>query len=485
MKPRTETREQIDRAFTFLRRSLSFWQRGLVAFLLGLCVVVPYVLTRPPAYRSETVILYQETMRSMDLTGGEASGESARRVGARLREVLLSRASLEPIAADLRLYAKVGQVIDRAAQVESVDEMRKHVTFRAREGDAFEIAFVGSTPSEAQEVTRRLGECIIQEAATRRAEHAKALKEFLAAENETNKSDLQQKEADLAKFTALHPALAARLQGAPVQPGSVVGPVASTLEARAYRLERQLRAASNKPPPAAPPRFRPPPDSADLVSARKALADKLAHYTDRHPDVNDARAHVRAAEAAQAAVNAEAYEAFKAEQAAALTALPPKDATEEAELRRQLAHVNAEIWARNHPRAARDVAAAPSPSTSPEVALEVEFRRLQREVGEGRERQHQLDEKLFKASITANSVMNDRNIQVSVLDPAFLPSTPVSKPRSLLLGGLLALCLLLAIAIAIASAVADDRVYDRFDIERLDLMPVVGVILRPQLPARR
>src|SRR5262249_24671463 len=116
MKSRSDTREQFERAMTLLRRSRSFWRRGLAVFFVGICIVVPYVLTQPRSYRSETVILYQETIRSTDITGGEGSGENARRVGARLREVLLSRASLEPIITDLHLY-------DGSTQLDAVDEM--------------------------------------------------------------------------------------------------------------------------------------------------------------------------------------------------------------------------------------------------------------------------------------------------------------------------------------------------------------------------
>jgi hypothetical protein len=123
-------------------------------------------------------------------------------------------------------------------------------------------------------------------------------------------------------------------------------------------------------------------------------------------------------------------------------------------------------------------------------ALELEFRRLQGDVNDTRDRQQQLEQRLFRASITASSVMDDRNIQVSVLDPAYLPVRPVSKPRSMLLAGLLALSLLLAIGTAFISANLDDRIYDRSDVERLDILPVIAVIPKPrsqeirQLPPR-
>jgi uncharacterized protein involved in exopolysaccharide biosynthesis len=503
--PRT-AREDLDRGLVLLRRSLAYWKRALIVIIVGTLLAVPYVFTRPRAYRSETVILYQETLRSSDITGGE-SGDNARRVGARLREVLLSRQTLEPIINDHQLYMKNGA--SRRALTEAVDEMRKHINFRAREGDTFEIAFEGSTPEEAQEITRRLGECIISDASSRRNEQAKALKEFLTAESERNNVDLRNKEAELAKFVALHPALAARLMqpntGAAAAPPPVSGPGTYTrpppgdpilggLEARAARIERQLAKAKDPTPPPPPkplPTFVPPPDSPELIAARKDLADKLSRYTDKHPDVSAARARLRAAEEAQAGVHQQALDAHTAAVASARAAAqdepPPKTAADEAELQKQLIQIQAQIAQRRaflQGDAGASAALTIGEPAGSTVALEVEFRRLERDVAEGRERQKQLDDKLFRASITAGAAASDRNIQVSVLDPAYLPTRPVSKSRVNLLAGLLAVIFAIAIGLAVGSAKLDDRIHDRGDLERLDILPIVGVIPRELPPSK-
>ena len=94
----TSAREKLDHTLGMVRRVLSFWKRALLVFILTCAIGVPFSLTRPRTYKSETVILYQETMTArMAGEGVGGSSEQARRVGARLREVLLSRASLEPI----------------------------------------------------------------------------------------------------------------------------------------------------------------------------------------------------------------------------------------------------------------------------------------------------------------------------------------------------------------------------------------------------
>jgi uncharacterized protein involved in exopolysaccharide biosynthesis len=482
-------REQLDRTLVLVRRSFAFWRRGAAVFALGALFSVPFVFTRPRSYRSETVILYQETIRSSDVAGGEGGSEGAHRAGARLRELLLSRASLEPIIQDLGLYP---DKVIRGQPIEAVEEMRKNIVFRAQEGDTYQISFTGPSPTEAQEVTKRLGDCIIREAARSREDKAKTLKEFLAAESVRNETQLRQKEADLASFVALHPEFAPRLQGLPAQAntagglGLVVGggdPVLLSLEAREARIERQLAGkapSNNTPKPGV--MFQPPPDSPELVAARRDLADKLSRFTDKHPDVIAARNRLQVAEQAQAAVNEAAAAVWRAQQGG--EPLPVDDTTDPAALKKELARVQAQIAAR---RSALGGLPGPADtgvkaeSTSP--TLELDFRRLQGEVNDGRERQQQLEGRLFRASITASSVMDDRNIEVSVLDPAYLPVRPISKPRSLLLAGLLALSFVLAIATAFLSAALDDRIYDRQDVERLEILPVMAII--PRAPKNR
>ena len=214
MKSQTpSTREQLDRLVVLLRRSREFWKRGIVVFVVGALLAVPFVFTRPRSYRSETVILYQETIRSSDVTGGEGSSEGARRVGARLRELLLSRTSLEPIIGDLNLYP---DKIIHGESIEAVEEMRKNIVFQAQQdGDTYDISFTGDSPTVVQEVTRRLGECIIQEAARRREEKAKTLKEFLTAESLRNEVELRQKEADLREVRRPSSGVRGAAPGAP------------------------------------------------------------------------------------------------------------------------------------------------------------------------------------------------------------------------------------------------------------------------------
>ena len=490
MKAPPSPREQLVRLLVLLRRAGVFWKRGLAVFLVGALFAVPFAFTRPRSYRSDTLILYQETFQPSNASGGDGSSEGARRVGGRLRELLFSRANLEPIIHDLGLYP---ERIIHGESIEAVEEMRKNIVFKAQsDGDTYNISFTGLSAKEAQEVTRRLGDCIIQEAAKRREDKAKTLQEFLTAESLRNEPEVRQKEADLTAFVVRHPEYAARLEGLPAAATTPVGasvtdPLPVSLEARAAAVERRLNAKTTVPRSVPKPgaTFQPPADSAELVGARRALADKLLLFTDKHPDVMAARRRLQAAEDAQAEINAAALAAWQVQQG--YDPGPPANATDEAALRRDLANLRAQIAARRSASsgATGAPAEAGAPTGAPAPALELEFRGLQGAVSEARDRQQQLRSWLFQASVSTSSVMDDRNIQVSVLDPAYLPVRAISKSRSMLLAGLLALSLVLAIATAFVSAAFDDRVYDRHDVDRLNILPVIAIIPKPNTHAIR
>ncbi len=483
--------ETLEGALTFARRSLMFWKRSTLIFMLVALAAIPQVFMKARIYKSETVVQYQETIKSTDLTGGEGSGENARRIGARLREMLLSRASLEPIVTDLPRYATIA---DRRGMQDAVDELRGHISFKAREGDTFEIGFEGLSPHEVQDVTRRLGERIVQEAASRRAEQGKATKEYLEAQSDQNKAKLRAADGNLSSFLTLHPEfLPLTLPGGgaksvavvvapalgPAPPPGTKDTVLFQLESEARGIERQLRAASGAPPVPPVPVVATP-ESPEVTAARRDLADKRAQFTDQHPDVAAARRRLAIA--------------IEADNKAAPPPPPPagggggklSDADKDA-LEQRLAGLRRSIAARRSgaPPPAVTVPRPPGAppigsgvAGSPQVALEVEFRRLQREVEYLKDAQRQLDDKLFKADLNAGANTSDRNIQVSILDAAYLPVHPISKPRSTALATFLAAGMILAFIVALVSARLDDRIYQRADLEVLDILPVIGVIPR-------
>ena len=483
--------ETLEGVLSFLRRSLMFWKRSTLVFLVVALAAIPGVFMKARIYKSEAVVQYQETIKSTDLTGGEGNGENARRVGARLKEMLLSRASLEPIVKDLPRYAIIA---DRRGMQDAVDELRGHISFKAREGDTFEIGFEGVDPKEVQDVTRRLGERIVQEAASRRAEQGKATKEYLEAQSDQNKAKLRAADGNLSSFLTLHPeflpltlpggggksvALVVSPTGG-VTPRGTKDPVGFQLESEARNIERQLKVGAGTAGPVTPP--PPVQEGAEVVAARRDLADKRAQFTDQHPDVVAARRRLALA------IDADKKSAVPAPTQTPSGPAKLSDAERDA-LEQRLAALRRSIAARRAgqppPPAVPIGSDSPAPLTvasgapgSPAVVLEVEFRRLQREVEYLKDAQRQLDDKLFKADLNAGANTDNRNIQVSILDEAYLPVHPISKPRSTALATFLAAGAILAGLVALISARLDDRIYQRADLEVLNILPVIGVIPR-------
>src|SRR5579859_5093473 len=126
-------REQADRLLALLRHALRFWRSGLLLLFLGLCVALGVAVTRPRVYRSEALVLYRERVAPSAL-GREDAGESAHRIGLRLREVVLSRSHLEEI---IRAFHLFPDLVEDRGMTDAVELMRTKIGFKAREGDTY------------------------------------------------------------------------------------------------------------------------------------------------------------------------------------------------------------------------------------------------------------------------------------------------------------------------------------------------------------
>jgi uncharacterized protein involved in exopolysaccharide biosynthesis len=144
-----------------------------------------------------------------------------------------------------------------------------------------------------------------------------------------------------------------------------------------------------------------------------------------------------------------------------------------AALQRELAKVEREIAGY---RARGSAAGATKSQVADDVVnLETEWARLERVVEEARERTSSLESRVFTADITASSEFAEA-AQLSVIDDAYLPHTPAGKPRKILAiaGGLLFAGL--GVALALGLALVDDRIYRRYDLQRLGVAPVLVVV---------
>ncbi len=469
-------RDYLQPVVRLMKRTVRFWWVALVVFLVGVGGTLAAVEMRGKQYRSEAVVYYQE---GLQWTANE--GMSTRRIGQRLKDMLLARAQLAKLIEELGLYPKL---IQGGRSADAVEEMRAATGFKVNEGDIFVLSYTGNSPDEAQRVTARLTDVLIGENARLRSEQAEVARAFLDAEKKRNEDDLAAKEGQQLRFLAKHPEFAheqstigAALRATKRDTDAAVTAgrddnALGALRREEERLRRQIASPSQIPRAPRDPALVAAKNEAEakLKAAQRELADRRARFTEQHPDVRSAAGLVKEAE--------DGYRrAVDALNAADSAEAPVVEIEPRAVLESRLAQVQQDIVAyqRKHPkeRAAPDDPVESSDAAQRIVALETEWARLSREVAEARERFQALDTKQFMASMTASTLMSGQAAQIVVIDPAFVPAQPIgmSAKRLFILG--IFMTLALGIGLAVVFALLDDRVYDRTDVERLELAPVL------------
>ena len=447
-------RGQVSRVVVFCRRALRYWGAALVAVTLGAAASAAYLRFQPPTYRSETLLLHTDGIAATD---SSEQATAPRNIAARVQEILTSRQLLERVLDEFNLYPDVRR---QYGPVDAVDELRKHIQFKAPGGNTFRIAFDGDSPGEAERVTARLAELVIGRDSELRSSQALLTQDFLSREKTGTDGRLQDAERQLASFLSTHPRFA--LDTAPLTNGAAVraSVQATSRAAPRWTVIQQAHPAPSATVPAspAPVSSRAPSPAmreaaAALATARASLAEKSYQFTPAHPDVRAAQAAVARAESRFADAEAvdEARANMPATAAAADAPLPPTVAR-----------------AARYALAPAEDAGSMAPAEKDLVALETEWATLTRSVIEARQHQDQVEAALFKAQILASSVSDDHHgSQMSVIDRAYVPQRPVPPGRSTIAAIAGGATVLLGALVMLLCAALDDRIFLAADVEGL------------------
>jgi uncharacterized protein involved in exopolysaccharide biosynthesis len=486
MAEKLTPREQIERILDLVRRAARYGWLVVAITAVGGGLSVLLALSRPHQYESETVLFYRELISQSVLQGREVV-QSSNTLSARFKEMLLARSNLIEVVKKFKLFP---DVVDNDGEVAAADLLRMRVSFRDKGAGTFRISYKGDTPEEAQKVTQFLGERLKQADNELRQEQAQVTKNFLEQEKKEADEDLKQREREMAQFLTQHPEFAQETpggsaSGAGIRAAQKKSSASSSSDSGLGALERQRRriqarlANPDAPIPVAPTPSRTSEPSElkaakrDIEEAQRELSEKLGQFTDKHPDVVAARN--RLATAQQALRRLEAGLPAVSEEVAA--PLP----VDRSALQRELSKVEREIAAYR----SRQGGNAPKSTVADDVVnLETEWARVERVVEETRERVSSLESRVFTADITASSEFADA-AQLSVIDGAYLPHTPAGKPRKLLVmaGGLVFAGL--GVALALGLALIDDRIYRRYDLQRIGVAPVLVVVPGEKRRSRR
>ncbi len=465
-----DPRELIGRAWVFFLRTLSFWRVPLAFLAVGSAAWAVFAMIRTPTYRSETVILYSEGVRTTD---DSERPDTTRSVTMRLREILMSRVGLDAVAREFDLYPDV-----RRAQgpVDAVEELRKHIEFRAPGGDTFSIAFVGASPGEALRVTNRLTELVVAQDADLRKKQALVMRDFFESEKGTTEARLRNQEQDLATFMAAHPRFA--LDATPLATGAAIrasvgaveGAVQGVPISQRWRVpnpSRDLSASTSTV--AARPASGGARESvaeegraaAGLAAARTNLAELLTRFTPAHPDVRAAQAEVDRATSRLAAATVES-----ASQRASTSSMTDRAVEKARPAAAPMVRYSVPTVTPSNATIQPPASGAPPAAERDVVTLETDWVRLTRSVTEARQHEDQVETALFKANIAANSESGGHGVQVTVIDPAFLPQNPVPPGRTTIALLFVAVSFVLGAAGAVLLAILDDRIHDDRDVSR-------------------
>lgn len=456
----SESAFEVRRLLGFLRRMRHHWPTFLLALALSAGVAGALALWFSPAYRSETVILYSQGVSSVDPTEQGAP----RNATARLKELLFSRRELSRIVNRFGLYPAVRESYGIE---DAVDELKRHVEFRAPGGDTFSIAFQGGSPGQARDVTAALAKLVIDGDAALRKTQLEFVRNFLVAEKTSKADVLREAEQRLASFMAEHKRFA--LDTTPLAAGAAIRATLAGAAPAASAPSRWSRAPASSPELFVPVRPAPlgagqpvPNDGGEraravaaLAAARANLTEQLGRLTPAHPDVRAAQGAVERATARLQALGPEPAAPVVQPVPARPRPAPPVAAAARTDS-------GAPVVV---PLVAPATDKAPAEGGEDLVKLETEWLKLTRAVTEARQRLDQVESALFKADIQANSERSGSGVQISVIDPAFLPQRPIGMPRMAIVLGCLGVgCVLGLLAVALRAA-SDDRILEQRDLE--------------------
>lgn len=491
-------RDRLDRVLSILLRTRRFIVPAMVCMTVGTLAAVTYAMVRKRVWKSETLILYREGIKPTDIVGGDDDpADRAQRLGLRFKEMVLSRTHLEKIVRDDKLYP---ELVEERGMIDAVDEMRRHIGFRVQDGDTFGLSFEGPDPKLVQKVTAGLADALIAENSRTHTEAAEVTKEFLDRERQRIEGELKEKELALAQFLAKHPEFARETAvpgqnqaGTAVRAAAArsaanaakVDPTLASLEREAARLQERLgmQVTHRKTSEADPILLAARQDAeSDLRQAQRDLTDKQAQFTEEHPDVRAARMRLRIAQDKLKRAN-EAISANIAVQQHASAKENDQDYIDRNALQGQLKKITDEIAQYKRRRAHSSPAGVGIVNSV--VALETEWTRLNREVADTRDRFQSMQDKDFRASIVESAATAGQTAQMVVIDPAFLPLHAAKPGRTTIAAGGMMAAALLSAMLALGLALIDDRLYDAVDVERLGLLPLLGVVPKEEKRVKR
>lgn len=446
---------------------------GLLAY--GISFVVPV------KYQSQTLVLVEQPTVPTSYVAPVDNTDISERL-ASMQQQILSRARLEPIIRQTRLFGSdldkvpMDDLVARLQADIEVSPVQPMAETRAVSLPGFFVTVTLETPQAAQQVCTAVTSLFIEENLQLRQQHSEDTTEFLTQQLNDAKVNLDAQDAKLAAFESTHLGTMPEneqtnlsiLSGLNNQLGSITQAISSTQQSKSFTesmLSEQLALWHQSQSDHSAQTL-----AQQLTALQSHLADLKARYTDDYPDVIKTKGEIAALQAR-------------------IQKGPDKDSTpvkpqsgevepaEIAQLRAQLTGFDQRLALQNKELdRIKEAISAGQARIQSSPAVQQQYKELTRGYQTALESYDDLLKKRDSAAMATSLEHQQRSEQFRVLDPANLPDTPSFPNRPKFVGGGLAAGLFSGFGLALLLGLRDTSMRTERDVELSLQLPVLCII---------
>ncbi|MFH1263186.1 MAG: GNVR domain-containing protein [Pseudomonadota bacterium] len=432
--------------------------------LAGSVLTVLGATLMSPVYTSSTLILIQPQRLPSSYVQSAISVDLNDRLRT-LTPQIMSRSRLEQIINKFDLY---GPTQDPKQMESKVDRMRKSIKVQVKGEDTFRIYFSHRSPRVARETTQELAHLFIEDNLRDRANQAESTSEFLDSELNNLKGQLESQEEALRRFKEGHLGVLPEQQSANLRAldrfQNAYQTNTEALQAardRKTAIEEQISKANEEGTAMVL-------SDSQLDSLKAQLGEKRAQLTDKHPDVRFLERKVHEMEEKLAALKQRG-------DPRAVANTDPYTRSVLGKLERAN-HDVAQLEVTQE-RLEKDIADYQRrierlPSVETQLIL------LTRDYDTTRTNYQALLNKKFEARLSINLEKKQKDAAFKVLDPAYLPASPDSPSRGLVVLMGILISGVLGLAVAFAAEALDTTIRSERDLRDFGPAPVIAMIPR-------
>lgn len=447
---------------------------GLLAY--GISFVVPV------KYQSQTLVLVEQPAVPTSYVAPVDNTDISERL-ASMQQQILSRARLEPIIRQSRLFSKdldrvpMDDLVARLQAAIEVSPVQPMAETRAVSLPGFFVTVTLDTPQAAQQVCTAVTSLFIEENLQLRQEHSEDTTAFLTQQLSDAKVNLDAQDAKLAAFESQHLGTLPEneqtnlniLSGLNGQLGSMTQAISSTQQSKSFTesmLSEQLALWHQSQSDHSPQSL-----AQQLTALQSHLADLKARYTDDYPDVIKTKNDI-------AALQARIQKGPENKDSTPVKPQPGEvEPVEIAQLRAQLTGFDQRLALQNKELdRLKEAINAIQARIQSSPSIEQQYKELTRGYQTALESYDDLLKKRDSAAMATSLEHQQRSEQFRVLDPANLPDTPSFPNRPKFVGGGLAGGLFSGLGLALLLGLRDTSMRTERDVELSLRLPVLCII---------